>query len=168
MKYFKKIVFGTITGLLLVGCMTTQPTVPEEQTSTFIVMKTPVLRYADQGFVHKGMGVTKVEIYASGVAVMKLEMTANKICNGSGLFSCMSKAEFNKRYLSSHYPDSTLENIFRGEKIFAGANVKAIAGGFEQNILKAGVYALKYTVLKGNIVFRDTISNILIKVKDNK
>ena len=60
------------------------------------------------------------------------------------------------------------ENIFRGEKVFAGANLKPIAGGFEQNIRKAGVYAIKYTVLKGNIVFRDTLSNILIKVKENR
>ncbi len=168
MKRFQKILPSMIGSLFLIGCMGTQPTVPEVQKSMFIVMKTPVLRYADQGFVQKSAGITKIEIYASGVAVMKLEITGSKVCNGSGLFSCMSKAEFNKRYLSLSYPESILEHIFRGEKIFAGTNLKPITGGFEQTIVKSGAYAIHYTVLKKSIVFRDTISNILIKVKDNE
>jgi len=159
---------GTIGTVLVTGCMTSQPSTPEIQKSTFIVMKTPVLRYADQGFVQKSSAATKVEIYSSGVAVMKLEITGSKVCNGSGLFSCMSKAEFNKRYLSASYPDSILEHIFRGEKIFSGVKLRAITGGFEQNILKTGAYDIKYTVSKGNIVFRDSITGILIKVRENR
>ncbi len=168
MKFFYKTIPFALSVLLFSGCMTTQPTVPEAQKSTFIVMKTPVFRYADQGFVYKGAGVTKVEIYSSGIAVMKLEITANKVCNGNGLFSCMSKAEFNKRYLSASYPEDTFERIFRGEQIFGGANRAAKAGGFEQAILKSGVYDIHYSTLNGNIVFRDTLSNILIKVKENR
>jgi len=167
MRIFIKITLVFLGLILFSGCMITQPEVPKVQKSTFIVMKTPVFRYADQGFVQTQGGLTKVEIYANGAAVMKLEISAGKICSGTGLFSCMGKAEFNQRYLSAHYPDDTFERIFRGEKIFGGTGLQTQKGGFGQRIVKEGFYHITYTVLNGSIVFRDTISSILIKVRNN-
>jgi len=165
MQDFKKIISGLMAVVFLGGCTSVQPTTEK---STFIVMKTPVFRYADQGFVRKGAGVTKLEIYANGIAVMKLDITQGEICNGTGLFSCMSKKEFNRRYLSAHYPEDTFEKVLRGEAIFGGKNLQRTKEGFSQKIVQAGSYAIDYTVLNHSIVFRDTISRILIKVKENR
>jgi hypothetical protein len=134
----------------------------------FIVMKTPVLRYADQGFVSRSADQVAVEIYANGAAVMKLQIKKTEICNGSGLFSCLSKKEFNTRFLSMYYPKDIMENIFRGKKIFGGLGAEENSRGFTQTIKKAGEYAIHYSVLNGSIVFRDTISHIVIKVKENR
>ncbi len=164
MIFFKKILFIALAILIYTGCSITQPLV---QKSTFIVMKTPVFRYADQGFINKGKDETKIEIYASGTPVMKLEIGSSQVCSGSGLFSCLSKRDFNKRFLSADYPDDTLEKIFRGEKIFAGLNTEYKNGGFVQSIKKDSLYEINYSVFNGSIIFRDTINNILIKVRDS-
>jgi len=167
MNFIKKASYGIAVSLLLAGCVTNQPALPIEQRSAFIVMKTPVLRYADQGFIKKMPKRTKVEIYSNGAAVMKLEIAGGKVCSGNGLFSCMSQSVFNQKYLSPYYPADTLEKLFRGEKIFSGKNLVPIAGGFKQKITQKDHYDINYTVLKGSTVFHDTIANILIKIKDN-
>ena len=169
MHFFRKINRATLIAatMILSGCMATAPQ-PKTEKSMFIVMKTPKLRYADQGFVSRTPSQVGVEIYANGAAVMKLTITASQVCNGSGLFGCMSKKAFNKRFLSAYYPADTLEQIFRGRPLFGGAGMQKQAGGFRQKITKEGQYAIEYTVLNGSIVFRDTISHILIKVKENR
>jgi len=169
MYFFTKIKQTTLiaAAVILSGCVATTPQ-PKREKSMFIVMKTPKLRYADQGFVSRGDTGVDVEIYASGTAVMKLTITDTKICNGSGLFGCLSREAFNSRFLSAAYPADTLERIFRAEPIFGGAGMQKQPGGFRQTIAKSGLYAIEYTVLNGSIVFRDTISHILIKVKENR
>jgi len=169
MKNLKKIILGSVAVVLFGGCATMQPASQGTvEKSAFVVMKTPVLKYADQGFIHKKAGATILEIYANGVAVMKLEISEGEVCNGTGLFSCMSKREFNKRYLSAHYPDDTFEKILRGEVIFGGKNLQQHKGGFSQKITQNGSYAIDYSVLNHSIVFRDTLTPVLIKVKENR
>ncbi len=162
---FKKIIIVLVLSGVLGGCVSVQPMA---QKSTFIVMKTPVFKYADQGFIYKGAGSTRLEIYANGVATMKLEVADGKVCNGTGLFSCMSEEEFNKRYLSASYPKDTFAKILRGEAIFGGKNLQKEKDGFQQKLAQAGSYAIAYTVFNHSIVFRDTISHIVIKVKENR
>lgn len=168
MKNVKKIILGAVAGVFLSGCAGVQPlSQSSTQKSIFIVMKTPVFHYADQGFIRNEGSTTGLEIYASGVAVMKLDISGGKVCNGTGLFSCMSKKEFNKRYLSASYPEDTFEKILRGEAIFGGKNLQRSKEGFSQNITQSGSHAIAYTVLNHAIVFRDTLSHILIKVREN-
>jgi len=168
MKNLLKNIILLVSIVILTGCGFSKLAHPSIEKSTFIVMKTPVFRYADQGFVQIKKGVTKIEIYANGTAIMKLEVFENRVCNGNGLFTCIGKKEFNKRYLSPYYPDNIFGKIFRGEKIFAGINLHTLENGFSQVITKEGEYNIAYTVLNGSIVFRDTISHILIKVKENR
>jgi len=169
MKNLKKIILSTIVGVLLGGCAGVQPSSQSSiEKSIFVVMKTPVFNYADQGFIRKKGSATGLEIYASGVAVMKLDINNGKVCNGTGLFSCMSKKEFNRRYLSASYPEDTFEKILRGEVIFIGQNLQRSKEGFSQKITQSGSHAIHYTVLNHAIVFRDTLSHILIKVKENR
>lgn len=162
MKIFTQKMLITISAALLVGCGNPQP---QAQKSTFIVMKMSSIKYADQGFVSTGGGTTNVEIYSSGSAVMRLEISGSSVC--SGRFACISKREFNRRFMSKSYPKDTIGQIFRGEKIFGGIGTSREPDGFTQKIYKNGIYSIKYSVLNGSIIFRDTINNILIKVRYN-
>ncbi len=145
--------------LALGGCMKQEPT-PQE--GIFVVWKTPVMKYADQGFLYHEKKKLRLEIYASGQPALKLTVTPAQVCSGA---LCMGKKEFNLRYLSPHYPEDTLERILEGEEIFGGEGLKREREGFTQHLRKAGRYDLHYSVLKDSIVFRDTINHILIKIQ---
>ena len=63
------------------------------------------------------------------------------------------------------YPDNTLENIFRGKPLFNGIGLEKKGTKFTQKVAKEDKYNIEYTVLNNEIIFRDTINSILIKVK---
>jgi hypothetical protein len=133
------------------------------QESAFIVLKTPVLRYADQGFVYENDEEVKVEIYGSGQALFSMTITPSSVC--SGTFSCMSRKHFNAKVLSSAYPDDILASIFRGKPIFGGEGLTRKRNGFTQKLINGNKYHIEYSVLNNETVFRDTINHILIKIK---
>ena len=93
---------------------------------------------------------------------MRLKIDGNSICMSR--FKCMSKKRFNQELLSAHYPDDTLENIFRGKPIFAGKALNKKRNGFTQKIKKSHAYQIEYSVLNNQTFFRDTINQIVIKV----
>ena len=134
-----------------------------KQNSALIVFKTPTFKYADMGFVYENSDEVKVEIYGSGQALMSLTISETSVC--MSLLECMSKESFNKKVLSSMYPREILDDIFRGNPIFAGKNLKRSRNGFTQKIVKEDKYNIHYSVLNNEIIFRDTINTILIKVK---
>jgi len=146
--------------LLINGCATKEYT---KQESVFIVFKTPTFRHADLGFIYENSDEIKVEIYSSGQAVMSLEISQNSVC--MSLLECMSKKSFNEKVLSSFYPESILDNIFMGKEIYNGKNVLKTRNGFTQKLMKKNKYNINYSVLNKQILFRDTINNILIKIK---
>ena len=157
---FKKIVFIVLIGLLLNACATKAY---EKQESVFIVFKTPTFKHADLGFIYENEEELKVEIYSSGQAALSLEISQSSVCMSA--LECMSKTSFNQSVLSAYYPETILDNIFKGKKIFEGSNLAKMRNGFTQNISKHNKYNIKYSVLNKQIVFRDTINDILIKVK---
>lgn len=134
-----------------------------KQNSTFIMFKTPTFKYADMGFIYENEEEVKVEIYGSGQALISLEISKNKIC--MSLFECMSNKQFNKEALSVLYPDEILDDIFRGKTIFNGVSLEKNSNGFTQNIVKENQYNIHYSVLNNEIIFRDTINAISIKIK---
>ncbi len=157
---FKRTVSLLIISFLLSAC------VPKEyvkQNSAFIMFKTPTFKYADMGFIYENEEEIKVEIYGSGQALMSLELSETSVC--MSLLKCMSKSAFNKEVLSGMYPEDILENIFRGKPLFNGVGLEKKGTGFTQNILKKDKYNIHYSVLKNEVIFRDTINTILIKVK---
>jgi len=77
----------------------------------------------------------------------------------------MSKQSFNTEVLSAFYPDDILEHIFRGQEVFGGVDLTKTRNGFTQEIVKKGKYNIHYSVLNKQILFRDTMNDILIKVK---
>ena len=134
-----------------------------KQNSAFIMFKTPTFKYADMGFIYENKDEIKVEIYGSGQALMTLEISEASVC--MSLLECMSKSSFNKEVLNSMYPEDILENIFRGKPIMYSEGLEKNRNGFTQKIVKEDKYDIHYSVLNNEIIFRDTINAILIKVK---
>ncbi|NPA28425.1 MAG: hypothetical protein GXN91_05240 [Epsilonproteobacteria bacterium] len=164
MKKFISIPIGTIFSSIIffAACTPTQntPTTIKKE-SALIVIKSPKLSYADQGFIFIKPNETKVEIYSNGEALMRLKISSNQICMSS--LTCLSKLQFNQEILNKDYPPNLLENVFKGEPIFGGKGLIKKDNGFIQRI-KGSTYDIEYKVLNSNIVFRDKISNILIKI----
>ena len=158
MQYFKYMA-GILLTLLFVGC--TAPNY-EKENSAYIVLKTPTFKYADMGFVYENKEEVKVEIYGSGQALMTLKVSKGSVCMHR--LQCMSKEAFNTQVLSGAYPPDIIENIFRGKPIFEGVNMTKKSNGFTQKIKKTGKYRIEYAVLNNQILFHDTINEILIKV----
>jgi len=153
---FKKIISSLFLVFAISGCVGTMPEY-DNSNSTYIVFKTPSFAYADAGFVSSASSETKVEIYSSGQAVMRLRITSSQICMSS--LACMSGSEFNNKILHASYPADTLKNIFSGNEIFGGKSKKATANGFIQKI-----GSIKYVVNGGNISFIDSSNGVKIKV----
>ena len=160
MKKTLLIVYLALSAWIITGCMPQKETVPQE--GIFVVWKSPAMKYADQGFLYQEKERLRLEIYASGQAALKLTVTPTQVCTG-GL--CLSKKEFNRRYLSAAYPEDTLERILTGQEIFGGEGLSRHSEGFTQQLKKAGFYDIEYSVLNESIVFRDKINGILIKIK---
>jgi len=156
----KKILLTSLIIALLAGCSSKNYT---KQESVFIVFKTPTFKHADLGFVYKAKDALKVELYSAGQAVMALEITEATVC--MSLLECMGKNSFNEAVLSGYYPTDLIDNVFRGEAIFSGKNKKLTRNGFTQSIIKENEYSINYSVLTNQIIFRDTINAILIKMK---
>jgi len=155
-----RIAVTLLFSLLLSACTTKEYA---KQESIFIVFKTPSLKHADLGFIYQNPDEMKIEIYGSGQALMSLTISNENIC--MSLLECMDPKSFNKHMLTSLYPDQILNHIFRGREIFSGENVTKIRNGFTQKIVKQGKYNIDYSVLNNQILFRDTMNDILIKVK---
>ena len=158
---YRKIIFPILGLVFFLSACGSQPYLKEN--SAFIVFKTPSFKYADMGFVYENNSEVKAEIYGSGQALMSLTISGDSVC--MSLFACMSRKKFNQQVLSVAYPDAILEHIFRGKPLFSGQNLKKTRNGFTQNIVKQNKYNIHYTVLNNEIIFRDTINKILVKVK---
>ncbi|PHS32570.1 MAG: hypothetical protein COA92_06275 [Sulfurovum sp.] len=146
--------------LVLVSCTNKEY---EKQESVFIVFKTPTLKYADLGFIYQNNDEMKIEIYGSGQALMTLEISKKNVC--MSFLECMHNDDFNTQVLSSWYPDELLGNIFRGQPIFQGKGLSKNSHGFTQKIDDKHKYNIRYNIFNKEVVFRDTINDIVIKIK---
>ena len=157
---FKKSLWVILLLLLLTACSNKTYT---KQESVFIVFKTPTFKHADLGFIYANSDEVKVELYGSGQALVSLEISKRLVC--MSFLECMGKKSFNKKILSSHYPASLIDNVFRSRTIFGAVGYKKKRNGFTQVIRKANNYDIEYAVLNNIITFHDKINNIVIKVK---
>jgi hypothetical protein len=160
---FKKISILLPLLTLLGGCTGKQLIKEENQESAFILIKAPKMRYADMGFIYKTTNLVKVEIYASGQALLNLDINPINICLST--FKCMEKKEFNAKMLLDTYPPTLLENIFRAKPIFDKQGLEEKSNGFTQKIAKKGEYEITYSVISKERTFHDTINNIKIEVR---
>ena len=157
----RKIIYLLMLLSLFFSACATQTYLKEN--TAFIVFKTPTFKYADMGFVYENASEVKAEIYSSGQAVMSLTVSETSVC--MSLLACMPQKQFNREVLNAAYPDAILNNIFRGQPIFQGQNLRKSSNGFTQTIVNQNKYNIHYSVLNNEIIFRDTINNVFVKVK---
>ena len=160
----KKIGFFMATLLMMSSCTGKHLVKEENQESAFIVIKTDKMRYADMGFIYKGDSFVKVEIYSMGQPIVSLDINSVNVCMST--FECMEKKDFNKKMLSVNYPDTLLENIFRGKAIFNAEGLEKKDNGFIQKVKKSKKYDITYSVISKKRIFRDKINKIVIKVQE--
>jgi|TARA_R110002033_G_scaffold9971_4_gene32783 hypothetical protein len=107
----KKIISIIFITFLLSSCASRQVI---NSTSATILIKTPVMKFYDKGFISKFENYTQVQIYSVGKTVLDMKIYKDRVCTST--FECESLKEFNKKYLSSSYEDSFLESIFNSNK----------------------------------------------------
>lgn len=150
-----------VTALLFTACAVKQFSKTQ---SRIIVLKTPAMQFADQGFIRSNETELEVEIFSAGQAVLRLSIN-EYICKDVG---CMRASEFNTKYLSRFYPETLLKNIFLGRPIFEKKNLRAEEGGFSQKLQKANAYNISYSVTPKSIRFKDRLNGVLIKIRSNQ
>jgi len=156
----KKSFFLLIMVMLISACASKKYVTQE---SIFIVFKTPTFKHADLGFIYENEEEMKVEMYSNGQAIMALEIGQEAIC--MSLLKCLDKNSFNQKVLGVDYPQDILRHIFSGKPIYNGQHRIKTRNGFTQKLSKTDKYDIDYSVLNKQIIFRDTINDILIKVK---
>jgi len=159
-RYFIPILFGL---LLSQGCANKANVGKQDQESALIVLKTPTMQYADQGFIYKKPNWVKAEIYSMGQPLLSIEINGMNVCMST--FECMSKEDFNAKVLHASYPPTLLEHVFKGEPIFDKKGWESTPNGFTQKVSNKGEYDITYTVTATERKFRDKLNKILIKVK---
>jgi len=155
-KYFT--LWASLLLLLLSGC-TARPFV-NSHTAT-IILKTPKIKFADQGYIRSNEDLVALELFSAGHPVGKFEIESMVCVDGEG---CMRKSSFNAEYLNVYYPDTLMENVLRGRPIYGGVNFIKNEHGFEQHILDEFV-EIKYRVSERQIYFKDRQNRVLIKIK---
>ncbi len=152
------LIAGALLGALLTGCAMKKP---EVSRPCVVVFKTPQWRFADTGYVRTGEGVAELEVFEAGQRVLRLQIE-NAVCvEGEG---CVSKADFNARYLNAAYPADLLYHLLRAEPVFGREGLRRTESGFEQRIVTPSVDIL-YRVEGRQVYFKDRKNRIMIKLK---
>ena len=133
----------------------------EHSEPKIITIKTPKLRYSDLGYVKSTRDAVALELYVAGKMVQKIEIN-HLVCVDEG---CMTKSGFNAEYLSSNYPDDTLQQIILARPIYDGEALRKTENGFEQRVVNGDV-DIVYRVTARDVYFKDRKNHILFKIKD--
>jgi len=105
--------FIIIYFFLFVGCSIKQP---QKSNSVVVLLKTPLLKFHDKGFLTKYDDFIDLQIFTAGQLVLELKIYKDKICKDS--FRCIDSKEFNSIYFDSSYKNDFLYELFNKEKIY--------------------------------------------------
>jgi len=98
--------------LLMIGCSSKQPI---KSMSSTIIIKTPNMKYYDNGFIFYYEDYIKLQLLNIGKVVLDLEIYPHKICQST--FECVSSQDFNTEYLHSTYDNNFLYKLFQRKRI---------------------------------------------------
>ena len=129
--------------------------------SKIIIIKSPMLKFADVGYIRNTDKYVQLELFMAGKSIKKIDIN-NMICVDEG---CMSKSSFNKEYLNENYPDDFLQNLLLGRPIFNSKNYRKTYDGFVQNIIDRHVN-ITYRKTNKSLFFKDRKNKIIFKIKD--
>ena len=123
-------------------------------------LKTKKFSFSDAGFMRNENGAIDLQIFAVGKPILKLKISSDVCVN----HNCITKREFNEKYLSSSYPEDLINNVLTSSTIMDGKNLKKTTNGFMQRI-KEDDYDIKYKIAPGSIYFKDLKNRIIIKLR---
>lgn len=129
--------------------------------SKIFIIKSPLIKFADLGYIRSSAQAIEVELFMAGKSIKKIEIN-HLVCVDEG---CMSKSGFNEDYLHESYPDEILQNILLGNPIYDKLNLEKNELGFTQIIKNKKVY-IKYKVDSNQIFFKDIKNRIIFKIKE--
>jgi len=103
----KKIIVSILLLFFMLGCASKQPQLSQSAT---ILIKTPAMKFYDNGFITKYDDYTKVQIFNAGNLVLELLLYKDEICKDS--LRCQSSVDFNAQYLHKSYQKDFLKKLF--------------------------------------------------------
>lgn len=151
----KKIILVFVT-IFFSACSIKQ--IPTESNSVFFTMNSPLLKLSDAGFIHHYNNYTTLQIYNSGVSLLKLDIK-DKICINS---ACSDKKSFNEKYLLDAHYDELISDIINQRPIYEKQNLVKTDCGFKQVISKNSI---KYELCNNKSIFKDAKNNITIVLR---
>lgn len=98
---------------MLVGCVSKQPT---QSVSSTILIKTPHMKYHDNGFIVYYDNYVHLQLFNVGSVILDLSIYKNKICQST--FKCIDSKKFNEEYINSSYSDDFLYTLFTSKNIY--------------------------------------------------
>lgn len=152
-----QIFFILWVSFFILGCA---PKTYERNESRFILIKSPLLKFADLGYIRSNSDEVRADLFVVGTLVQSIEIST-LICVNEG---CLTKSAFNKEYLNASYPDDLLVNVLLGRPIFDKASLQVTDTGFRQELISPD-YNIVYKVESGNIFFKDSQNRLKIKIE---
>lgn len=126
-------------------------------TPVFLTIKTQKLKFSDTAFITNNNEKIAIDGYYAGKHVLNISFSA-MVCIENG---CMTKDEFNARFLSYDYYDDLFLDILRKRPLAIDAKVEKSQSGFSQKSQN-----IFYSVAKDETRFKDAKNKILIKIKE--
>lgn len=157
MNLFKK-VFLFILCVFLSACSTKIQINPK---STFVVLKTPQIKFSDYGFLYRRDKMTILELYNASKPIFELKIM-DKICvNGV----CYTKQNFNKKFFNYEHYNDFVQDLINKKQIYQGKNAILTSCGFNQELISKN-YNIFYEVCGENMNFTDRQSKIKFSITD--
>ena len=155
-----QVCFVSFISFFILGCA---PKTYEINESCFILIKSPLLKYADLGYIRSNKAELRADLFVAGNLIQSIEIST-LVCVNEG---CLTKSAFNKDYLHESYPNDLLLNVLLGRPIFEKASLQVNSLGFTQ-ALKSKDYNIVYKVENKDIFFKDTKNKLKIKISKIK
>ena len=152
-----KKIYIFIAILLFAGCAKISPQSSQAVSFTAI---SPSLKISDAGFIHRFKEKTELQIYNSGVSILKMDISHDKICLNS---ACDDEISFNRKFFKNEHYIGFFSDILNHRPIYNGKNLQKTDCGFIQNISENFI---QYKFCDNLIEFSDTKNKIKIKLKE--
>jgi len=123
----------------------------------FLTLKTKKIKFSDTAFLTRSNDKITIDGYYAGKHILSLNI-GFMVCLERG---CISKEEFNARFLSHEYYNNMFLDILNKRPLRINQKPEYFEGGFLQQSK-----SIKYKITKDTIFFEDKTNKILIKIKN--
>jgi len=154
----KKIAIFMMLALFFVGCAVKRDIQKSE--SYVVTIKMKGMAFNDTGFLKYANHYTELQLFDLSNLVLDIKIS-DDICINS---HCLSKSDFNRRFLTPLYPKTLLENVLNKKPIFKKEGYQRTKEGFLQIIDKKNLH-IKYIISDDKLYFKDFTNHFFIKLR---